>query len=68
MSIADELGVFLFPDDVPVNLSNNKDLKILKTLFPKKDIYIVVGSDVLINATAYNLSLIHISLKPMHQY
>ncbi|MBP7278953.1 MAG: cytidyltransferase [Sedimentibacter sp.] len=54
MSIADELGVFLFPDDVPVNLSNNKDLKILKTLFPKKDIYIVVGSDVLINATAYN--------------
>lgn len=53
MSIADELGVFLFPDDVPVNLSSANDLKSLKSLFPDKDIYIVVGSDVLINATAY---------------
>ncbi len=53
MSIADELGVFLFPDDVPVNLSSSNDLKALKGLFPKKEIYIVVGSDVLLNATAY---------------
>lgn len=53
MSIADELGVFLFSDDIPVNLSNNDDLKVLKSLFPNKDIYIVVGSDVIINATAY---------------
>jgi len=52
MSIADELGVFLFSDDIPVNLSNNDDLKVLKSLFPNKDIYIVVGSDVIINATA----------------
>lgn len=53
MSIADELGVFLFPDDLPVNLSSTNDLKALKALYPDKDIYIVVGSDVLINATAY---------------
>ena len=53
MSIADELGVFLFSDDIPVNLANNDDLKVLKSLFPNKDIYIVVGSDVIINATAY---------------
>ncbi len=53
MSIADELGVFLFPDDIPVNLTNTSDLKGLKNLFPGKDIYIVVGSDVLMNATAY---------------
>jgi nicotinic acid mononucleotide adenylyltransferase len=53
MSIADELGVFLFPDDVPTNLSSAADLKGLKSLFPEKDIYIVVGSDVLMNATAY---------------
>ena len=39
MSIADELGVFLFPDDVPVNLSNNKDLRILKTLSQKGYLY-----------------------------
>lgn len=53
MSIADELGVFLFPDDAPVNLSSGNDLKVLKSLFPEKDVYIVVGSDVLQNATAY---------------
>jgi nicotinic acid mononucleotide adenylyltransferase len=53
MSIADELGVFLFPDDVPINLSNSNDLKSLKELFNEKNVYIVVGSDVLQNATAY---------------
>lgn len=53
MSIADELGVFLFTDDIPVNLSNSEDLAVLKSLFPNKDVHIVVGSDVLINATAY---------------
>jgi len=53
MSIADELGVYLFPDDIPVNLSNKNDLKALKSLFPNKNIHIVVGSDVLHNAAAY---------------
>ncbi|NLB32232.1 MAG: hypothetical protein GX818_00485, partial [Tissierellia bacterium] len=53
MSIADELGVFLFSDDIPINLSNNEDLKILKSLFPSKEVHIVAGSDVIINATAY---------------
>ncbi len=53
MSIADELGVFLFSDEIPVNLSNNEDLDVLKSLFSKKDVYMVVGSDVIINATAY---------------
>lgn len=53
MSIADELGVYLFPDDNPINLSNKNDLKALKALFPNKNIHIVVGSDVLHNATAY---------------
>lgn len=53
MSISDELGVFLFPDDIPVNLSNANDLKILREIFREKEIYVVVGSDVLLNATAY---------------
>ncbi len=53
MSIADELNVYLFSDDVPVNLSNVDDLKLLKSSFPNKDVYIVVGSDVVINASAY---------------
>lgn len=53
MSIADELDVFLFPDEVPVNLSNSNDLKALKAQFPNKNIHIVVGGDVILNATAY---------------
>nr|WP_312577190.1 cytidyltransferase [Sedimentibacter sp.] len=53
MSIADELNVYLFSDDVPVNLSNVEDLKLLRSLFPGKDVYMVVGSDVIINASAY---------------
>ena len=53
MSIADELGVYLFSDEIPINLSNGEDLKMLKDLFPNKDVHIVVGSDVIINATAY---------------
>lgn len=53
MSIADELDVFLFSDDIPINLSNNEDLKVLKSLFPNKEVHIVVGSDVIINASAY---------------
>lgn len=53
MSIADELSVYLFPDDIPVNLSSINDLKVLRALFPGKDVHIVVGSDVLQNATAY---------------
>lgn len=55
MSIADEMGVFLFPDNVPINLSSMNDLKLLKDLFHGKDIYVVVGSDVLQNAAAYKL-------------
>ncbi len=53
MSIADELGVFLFTDDIPINLTNSEDLKVLKSLFPNKEVHMVVGSDVIINATAY---------------
>ncbi len=53
MSIADELGIFLFTDDIPINLTNTEDLKALKSLFPNKEVHMVVGSDVIINATAY---------------
>ena len=53
MSIADELNIFLFPDDIPVNLSSAKDLSALRALFADKNVYIVIGSDVLENATAY---------------
>lgn len=53
MSVADEANVYLFPDDEPVNIANSKDLKKLKELLPGKEMYIVVGSDVVVNASSY---------------
>lgn len=53
MSEADEKDVYLFPDDIPINLANPQDLKKLRELFPGREIYIVVGSDVIENASSY---------------
>ncbi len=53
MSVADDAGVFLFPDSKPINIANEEDLKRLKDLFPGKELAIVVGSDVIANASAY---------------
>jgi len=53
LSIADELKVYLYPEDFPVNIANPNDLKLLKDNFPASEVYIVVGSDVLSNATSY---------------
>lgn len=53
MSVADEGNVYLFPDDEPVNIANPGDLEKLRCLLPDKELYIVVGSDVIINASSY---------------
>lgn len=53
MSIADELGIHLFPSDFQINIANNKDLQKLRSVFPKSDVHIVAGSDVVLNASAY---------------
>ncbi|MEG2204013.1 MAG: cytidyltransferase-related domain protein, partial [Oscillospiraceae bacterium] len=53
MSVADEFHVHLFPDDFPVNLANPADLRRLREAFPGRDIYMVVGSDVVANASSY---------------
>lgn len=53
MSVADELDIYNFPRDISVNIANDKDFKKLKECFENKDIFIVVGSDVLVNASAY---------------
>lgn len=53
MSIANERDIFLFPKDIPINISNPLDLKKLKNIFSNEELHIVVGSDVLINASAY---------------
>jgi len=53
MSIAGDFHVHLFPVDIPVNIANPSDLKRMSELFPDQDVYIVAGSDVVTNASAY---------------
>lgn len=53
MSIANEKDIFLFPRNIPINIGNHNDLNKLKELFSNQKVFIVVGSDVLINASAY---------------
>ncbi len=53
LSISDELDVYLFPDDIPINIANNRDVQHLKEVFENRELYLVVGSDVIVNASAY---------------
>lgn len=53
MSVADEGNVYIFPDDEPINIANPEDLAKLRQMLPDKDLYVVVGSDVIINASSY---------------
>lgn len=52
-SIANEIDIFQFPRDISVNIANEIDLKRLVELFPESQVYIVAGSDVVMNASAY---------------
>ena len=53
LSIAGDFHVHLFPDNIPVNIANPRDLKRLVELFPGQQVYIVAGSDVVANASSY---------------
>lgn len=53
MTIAFEKDIYLFPSSIPINISNDQDLDKLKSLFENKEVYIVVGTDVIANASAY---------------
>lgn len=53
MSVADELGLYLFPENMPVNIANEEDLHKLSLVFEGAEVFLVVGSDVLLNASAY---------------
>ncbi len=56
MSVAGDFHVHLFPDDIPVNIANPHDLKRLLDVFPEQEVYLVVGSDVVANASSYKSS------------
>ncbi len=53
MSVADEEELYPFPDDIPVNIANPRDIAQLKRIFAGKELYIAVGTDVIANASAY---------------
>ena len=53
MSIASELNIYIYPDSYPTNISNIKDLCTLRNNFKDSEVYIVIGSDVLLNASSY---------------
>ncbi len=53
MSVADLQNVYVFPDEIPVNIAMREDLAKLKALFPGRELYLVAGSDVIRNASAY---------------
>jgi nicotinic acid mononucleotide adenylyltransferase/HD superfamily phosphodiesterase len=53
MSVADELNVYLYPEEEQVNIANVDDLKILRKNFPQSEVYMVMGRDVIVNASAY---------------
>lgn len=55
MSCADEIDVYVFPDNMPVNIANKDNIKALKELFAGRDLYLVVGSDVIANASSYRI-------------
>jgi len=55
MSVANEANVYIFPDEEPINIANEKDIARLKRIIPGSKPYIVVGSDVIANASSYKM-------------
>ena len=53
MSVADQWDTYLFPDDIPINIAMPEDLQTLRNCFPGRPVYLVAGSDVIRNASAY---------------
>ena len=55
MSTADMKDVYLFPEEIPINIANPDSLKKLREAFKKREVYIVEGSDVITGASAYRV-------------
>ena len=53
IATADMKEVFLFPEEIPVNIANAQDMRRLTSVFPGRKVHIVVGSDVVEHASAY---------------
>ena len=55
ISVADQWDTYLFPDEIPVNIAMPDDLAHLARLLPDRELYLVAGSDVIENASAYRI-------------
>lgn len=66
MSVANEEDIYIFPDDLPVNIANPADLKRLRELFPQKEMYLAVGADVVKNASSYRAKSVPWSVQTMN--
>ncbi len=65
MSMSDVLDIYIYPDIYPTNLANPSDLKVLKDNFSESEVYIAVGSDVVLNASSYKADRVPYSI---HQF
>lgn len=62
MSIADEFDLYVFPRDISVNIANEHDLEALANTYNLNEVYIVIGSDVILNASAYKREVLPYSI------
>ncbi len=53
MSTAEQWDAYVFPDDLPINIAISEDLEKLRSCYPGRKVYLVAGSDVIHNASAY---------------
>lgn len=58
MSVADQWDTYVFPDHIPINIAIPEDLANLRNCFPCRQIYLVTGSDVIQNASAYRTNAV----------
>ncbi|MGM9619156.1 MAG: cytidyltransferase-related domain protein [Oscillospiraceae bacterium] len=66
ISVADEFHVHIFPEDFPVNIANPENLRRLREAFPGREVYMVVGSDVVGGASAYRAAPSPYSIHGFH--
>lgn len=53
MSISQEADMYIFPSDIPINISNEENIRTLQTLFDCREVTMLVGADVIEGASAY---------------
>lgn len=55
MSVANEEDIYIWPENIPINIANEIDIAELKRLFQGRAVYLAVGSDVVRNASSYRM-------------